>query len=437
MTDPTYANPHRSIRRHLALGLLLVVVVVFGIGGWAVATQISGAVIAPGQIVVSSSLKKVQHPTGGIVGELLVKEGDSVHAGDVLLRLDKTVAEANLAILSNNLDEFEARQARNEAERDGAAELVFDEDLLARAEDPDVARILAGEKKLFDTRRFLRDGRKAQLEERIAQLKEEIHGLEFQLTSKTREIEFIGTELKSVRQLWSDNLVSIQRVTALERDGARLEGEKGLLIANIAQTRGRIVETQLQILQIDQDMRSEVATELADLRAKLSETRERIVTARDQLSRVEIRAPQDGVIHQMAAHTIGGVVGPGEPIMLVVPNNDQLEAEARVAPPFIDQLAVGQPAVVRLSAMAQWETPELAGTVGRISPDIVPPTENGGEGFYSVRITLSPAELARLDGVRLMPGMQLEAFIKTGDRSVLSYLVKPLTDQVARSFRGR
>ncbi|MCB4770664.1 HlyD family type I secretion periplasmic adaptor subunit [Ancylobacter sp. Lp-2] len=437
MTPTPPSNPHRSIRRHLVLGLALAFAVMFGVGGWAVATQISGAVIAPGQLVVYSSLKKVQHPTGGIVGELLVKEGDSVRAGEVVLRLDKTVAEANLAILTNNLDEFEARQARNEAERDGAAELVFASQLLSRAEDPDVARILAGEKKLFETRRFLREGRKAQLEERVAQLREEIRGLEFQLASKTREIDLIGTELASVRQLWSDNLVSIQRVTALERDGARLEGEKGLLIANIAQTKGRIVETQMQVLQIDQDMRSEVATELSDLRARLSETRERIVTAQDQLRRVDIRAPQDGVVHQLAVHTIGGVVGPGEPIMLVVPNNDQLEAEARVPPPFIDQLAVGQPAVVRLTAGAQWETPELNGTVNRISADLVPNPTAGGESYYSVRIALPPAELARLDGLKLVPGMPLEAFIKTGDRTVLSYLVKPLTDQVARSFRGR
>ena len=436
MTSPTLSNPHRSIRRHLALGLLLVLVVVFGIGGWAVATQISGAVIAPGQLVVYSSLKKVQHPTGGIVGELLVKEGDSVRAGDVLLRLDKTVAEANLAILANNLDELQVRQARNEAERDGIAELAFPPQLLSRAEDADVARILTGEAKLFESRRFLREGRKAQLGERIAQLREEIRGLDFQLASKGREIALIGTELKSVRQLWTDNLVSIQRVTALERDGARLEGEQGLLIANIAQTKGRIVETELQILQIDQDMRSEVATELAEIRAKLSETRERIVTAQDQLRRVELRAPQDGVVHQLAVHTIGGVIGPGEPIMLVVPKNDQLEAEARVPPPFIDQLAVGQPAVVRLAAGAQWETPELTGTLSRISADIVPDAHTG-EVFYSVRISLPPEELARLDGMKLVPGMPLEVFIKTGDRTVLSYLVKPLTDQVARSFRGR
>ncbi|MDR6954454.1 HlyD family secretion protein [Ancylobacter sp. 3268] len=436
MTRTAPPSPHRSIRRHLALGLLLVLVVVVGIGGWAAATQISGAVIAPGQLVVYSSLKKVQHPTGGIVGELLVKEGDSVRAGDVLLRLDKTVAEANLAILANNLDELEARQSRNEAERDGISALAFPPQLLSRAEDADIARILTGETKLFESRRFLREGRKAQLSERIAQLKEEIRGLDFQLASKGREIALIGTELKSVRQLWTDNLVSIQRVTALERDAARLEGEQGVLIASIAQTKGRIVETELQILQIDQDMRSEVATELAEIRAKLTETRERIITAQDQLRRIELRAPQDGVVHQLAVHTIGGVIGPGEPIMLVVPNNDQLEAEARVPPPFIDQLAVGQPAVVRLAAGAQWETPELTGTLSRISADIVPDPHTG-EGFYSVRITLPPEELARLDGMKLVPGMPLEVFIKTGDRTVLSYLVKPLSDQVARSFRGR
>src|SRR3954471_18775360 len=308
MTHNIVPAPLRSIRRHLLAGVALVVLLSGGVGGWAATTELAGSVIGPGNFVVETNTKKVQHPTGGVVGELRVRDGDSVKAGDVVVRLDDTVTRANLAIVVKSLDELAARQARLEAERDAANAPSFPAELLARRQDPDVARLIAGEQKLFETRRSARQGQKAQLKERVGQLQEQIQGLDDQIAAKRREIVLIGEELKGVRELWSKNLVPITRVTALERDAARLEGERGSLVSSIAQSKGKITETELQVLQIDQDLRTEVGKELAEIRGKVSELVEKKVTAEDQLKRIDIRAPQDGMVHQSSVHTVGGVI---------------------------------------------------------------------------------------------------------------------------------
>src|SRR3954454_21728343 len=323
MTHNIVSDPRRSTRGHLLAGVTLVVLLAGGVGGWAATTELAGAVIAPGNLVVETKVKKVQHPTGGVVGELRVRDGDEVKAGDVVVRLDDTVTRANLAIVVKSLDELSARQAREEAERDGANAPSFPAELLARRSDAEVARLVAGEQKLFETRRSARQGQKAQLKERIGQLQEQISGLNDQIAAKKREIALIGDELKGVRELWSKNLVQITRVTALERDAARLEGERGSLVSTIAQTKGKITETELQILQIDQDMRTEVGKDLAEIRSKFSELVERKISAEDQLKRIDIRAPQDGFVHQLNVHTVGGVVTQGEPLMVIVPEADE------------------------------------------------------------------------------------------------------------------
>jgi membrane fusion protein, type I secretion system len=230
--------------------------------------------------------------------------------------------------------------------------------------------------------------------------------------------------------------VQIQRVTALERDAARLEGERGQLIASTAQAKGKISEIELQILQIDQDLRSEVAKDLREVQGKIAELVERKVAAEDQLKRIDIRAPQDGMVHQSTVHTVGGVITPGEAIMLIVPEADALTVEAKLAPQDIDQVRVGQTAALRFSAFSQRTTPELDGVVSRVSADLTT-DQRTGAAYYVVRITLSDSEIARLGGLRLVPGMPVEAFIKTGERTVLSYVMKPFTDQINRSFRSR
>jgi HlyD family secretion protein len=426
----------RSIRSHLLGGLAVVALLAGGVGGLAATTELSGAVIAPGSLVVDSNVKKVQHPTGGVVGELRARDGDKVKAGDIVVRLDETITQANLAIVVKSLNELQSRLARLEAERDNVDTVVFPAELLARAGDPELARSMTGERNLFEFRKSARAGQKAQLRERIAQLKEEIQGLTGQVAAKKRETELIGQELEGVRDLWRKNLVQIQRVTALERDAARLEGERGQLIASTAQAKGKISEIELQILQIDQDLRSEVAKDLREVQGKIAELVERKVAAEDQLKRIDIRAPQNGMVHQSTVHTVGGVITPGEAIMLIVPEADALTVEAKLAPQDIDQVRVGQTAALRFSAFSQRTTPELDGVVSRVSADLTT-DQRTGAAYYVVRITLSESELARLEGLRLVPGMPVEAFIRTGERTVLSYVMKPFTDQITRSFRSR
>ena len=425
-----------SLRRHLGLGLGATIVLAGGIGGWAGTAEIAGAVIAPGSLVVNSNVKKVQHPSGGVVGELYVRDGDQVTTGALLVRLDETVTRANLAIVLKSLDEFTARQARLEAERDDDKGPIFPEELLARSLDPAVSRVLAGEGRLFELRRAAREGQKAQLNERILQVEEQIRGLDEQIVAKASEIELINQELEGVRELWRKNLVPITRVTTLEREAARLRGERGALVASIAQAKGKISETQLQILQVDQDLRSEVSKELGEIRAKTSELIEKRITAEDQLKRIDIRAPQDGRVHQLAVHTVGGVINAGEVIMLIVPAGDVLAVEVRIAPHDIDQIRVSQNAVLRFSAFNQRTTPELNGQVERVSPDITQ-DQKTGTSFYTVRITLPDSEIARLSDLKLVPGMPVEAFIQTGERTAISYLIKPISDQLMRSWRER
>jgi HlyD family secretion protein len=427
---------HRSIRRHLLAGCTAVLVLVGGIGGWVTNTEISGAVIAPGQLVVDSNVKKIQHPTGGVVGELRVKDGDRVKEGDVVVRLDETQARANHAIVSKALDELAARQARNEAERDGADKVSFPQDLLARANDSDVVHAITGEQRLFELRRSAREGQKAQLREQAAQLEQQVQGNMEQVAAKDAEISWIQKELKGVNELWKQNLVPFSRVTALERDGARLKGDRGALIATIAQAKGRIAETQLKIFQIDEELRTEVGKELAEMRGKKSELIEKRVAAEDQLKRIDLIAPQDGKVFQRTVHTIGGVIQAGEAIMLIVPDADTLIIEAKVAPQQIDQLYLGQQATLRFVAFNQRTTPELNGEVIRIGADVTQ-EDKKNEAYYSVRIRVSDSELARLEGLKLVAGMPVEAFIQTTPRTVVSYLVKPMHDQIMKAFRER
>jgi len=430
MTTPT----QRSIRRHIVAGIGIVVLLVCGVGGWAAETKLAGAVISSGQLVVDSNVKKVQHPTGGIVSELRVHEGDRVTAGEVLVRLDDTQARATVSILGKELDELTARKARLEAERDDAEEIGFPDELLQRTDDSDVAHVIAGERKLFELRRTARNGQKAQLGERVAQLREEIQGLLGQASAKNKEIALINKELVGVRELRDKNLVPMTRLTALERDAARLEGERSQLIGYSAEAKGKITETELQIIQVDQDLRSDVGKELAEIRAKTVELIEQKVAAEDQLKRIDIRAPQDGRVHELAVHTIGGVIAAGEPIMLIVPDADTLTIEARIAPQDIDQLHPGQLALLRFSAFNQRTTPEIDGEVSLISADLTQ-DQRTGASYYVVHITPDANEIARLGKVKLVPGMPVEAFLQTDERTVLSYLIKPLRDQIMKAFR--
>jgi HlyD family secretion protein len=425
-----------SIRRHILAGSILVGVLVIGLGGWASTAQISGALIAQGSIVVDTNVKKVQHPTGGVVGELFVRDGDHVKTGDVLIRLDETVTRANLAIVNKGLVELYARKARLAAERDGADTMAVPPELAGRLDEPDVKEAFASERKLFDLRHQDRLGQKQQLQERITQLQQQISGLAAQQSAKDKGIALTEQELQGVRDLWQKNLVQLNRLTSLQRDEARLEGERGQIIAQAAEVKGKIAEIQLQIIQVDQDLSSDVAKELRETDSKIGEYVERKVTAEDQLKRTDIRAPQDGIVFQSTANTVGGVIAAGDPIMLIVPESDNLTVEVKVDPKDIDQVQLGQTVVLRFTSFNVRTTPEINGTVSRIAAD-TSTDQRTGQSYYLVRIAMPAQELKRLGDVKLTPGMPVEAFIETGERTMMSYLIKPLHDQLMRAFREK
>lgn len=436
MADARLSPTRRSIRRHMAAGVLVVILLAGGVGGWAATAEISGALIASGALVVDSNVKKVQHPSGGVVGEVRVRDGDRVKEGDVLVRLDETVTRANLAIVSKGLTELYARKARLAAERDKADSVATPKELAGRSHDADAIEALASERKLFELRRAARSGQKAQLRERVAQLMEETAGILAQQESKAQEIALVERELAGVKELWDKKLVQINRLTQLEREATRLGGERGRLVAAAAQAKGKIAEIELQIIQIDQEVSSEVARELREIDGKIGELVERKVTAEDQLRRIDIRAPQDGSVFQSTVHTVGGVINAGEAIMMIVPEADNLMAEAKVEPKDIDRLQVGQQAVLRFASFNQRTTPEIIGEVKRISADAAADPRTG-LSFYTVRIGMTAQEIARLGEVKLTPGMPVEAFVQTGDRTMLSYLMKPLHDQLMRAMREK
>ena len=322
-----------------------------------------------------------------------VRDGDRVKAGDVVVRLDDTITRANLAIVTKGLNELAARKARLEAERDGLTAIKFPTELTDQIKNPDVAAAVASESKLFEARRVSRDNQRSQLRNQISELGEQITGFTAQQEAKQTEIALIQRELEGVRDLFKKNLVQLSRLTQLEREAARLEGERGQFIASIAQSKVKISDTELQIISIDQDLASDVGKELREIDGKIGEFVERKVTAEDQLKRVDIRAPQDGTVFQSAVHTVGGVITAGEPIMLVVPEADNLAVEAKANPAEIDQLQIGQRALLRFTNFNQRTTPEIYGAVTRISADIST-DQRSGASYYTIRVGM-PADRSR------------------------------------------
>jgi HlyD family secretion protein len=418
----------KSLRRHALSGLSVVALLIGGMGGWAYSTNISGAVVSSGQLVVSTTTKKVQHLSGGIVGEIFVKDGSHVKAGDILIRLDPTQTKAELDIVLAALDENAVRRARMDAELSGAKDIAFPSEILARIGDERINNLVKSERTFFEVRRFAREGQKKTLQEQIT-------GFRDQIVGKDKELDWIRQELAGVRGLWEKNLVPFTRVVSLERDAARIAGERGGLVASIAQS-------ELKILQIDEDMRTDVSKDMADIRAKNSELMEKRVAAQDKLDKIEIRAPQDGYVHALQVHTVGGVIAQpntaSEPIMLIVPEHDELVVEAKIKPEDISQVHMGQKAFLRLTSFNQRTTPELKGEVMLVSADIVEAKaaeqQKRETNHYIVRVKISDEAVTKF---KLVPGMPVESYIQTDDRTVLSYLVKPMQDQVMRAFRER
>jgi membrane fusion protein len=430
------ASSHRSLGRHITAVTVLGLALVVGVGGWAMTTELSSAIVASGTVVVENNVKKIQHLTGGIVEDVLVKEGDSVKAGQILIKLDGTTVRANLSIVQNTLAQLYARRARLLAEQLGSDDFTIPEDLsqLISGTSTPGEVLEQSERKLFISRKNALVGMKSQLASRKDQLVDETKGLTVQLTGIEDALKLIGEELTGLDKLYGKGLVSMQRLTELKRDRAQLEGDRGARIAARAQAAGKSSEIDLQILQLDEDRRTENAKELTDVEGKIAEYEDRRVAAMDQLKRTDIRAPLDGRIYQLAVHTVNGVINPGEVLMLVVPGADGLTIEAKIATHDIDQIRVGQPVEVRFSAFNQRTTPIVEAEVVTVAPDLVT-DQRTGMTYYPLRIKPKPESLKGLKGLTLYPGMPAEVFVKIADRTVISYLAKPLTEQIQHTFR--
>ncbi len=426
-----------AITRHLKLGLAAILLLGGTATAWSLAVKLDSAVVTQGTVVVESNVKKVQHPTGGVIGAVNVREGQRVTEGDVVVRLDETATRSALGIVLNELTSTRARVARLTAERLGATRITFPADIVTRAlTDPEAKAVIEGEMQLFASRITTRNGQKAQLSERIGQLRQEIKGLADQQKSLEIQLQVARDELKGLSGLKAKGLTTIPRITALDREIARNDGALGDTVARVSSSRGKIAETELQILQLDKDQASEVAKDLREAETKVGELQERRITAEDQLRRIDIRAPITGLVLQLAVHTVGGVINQTEPLMLIVPESDRLIVEVRIQPQDIDQVHTGQPARVRFTAFNQRTTPELMGTLFRVAGDLTKEQQTG-QSYFTGGIAIEESELRKLNGLKLVPGMPADAFIKTGERTMASYLVKPLSDQMQRSMRER
>jgi HlyD family secretion protein len=398
---------------------------------------LEGAVVASGTVVVENNVSRLQHPVGGVVGAIMVREGQRVREGDVVVRLDETSTRANLQIVVNEMNSVQARLARLRAERDGAAVVAMPAELLERAQrDADVRQAIDSESTLFNARLQTRRGQRGQYEEQIKQLNQEIIGTDAQYRSAQQQLDVAELELSDIRGLYARNLIQRPRMTQLEREVARIRGSLGELVAKTAQLRAKITETELLIIQVGRTLETEVAREIRENETKLNELIERRATADDQLRRVELKAPREGVVHQLQVHTIGGVIAPGAVVMNIVPERESLIVEARVNPQDIDQLYPDQPARVRFPAFNTRTTPELRGQVFRIAADLVK-DEKTGVGYYVIGIKIEDDERARLGSLRLIPGMPAESFIKTSERTLASFLLRPLQEHMNRAFREK
>ncbi len=421
-----------SLKYHVIFSSVVIIALIAGVGGWAATATLSGAIIAPGTFVVERNVKKVQHSYGGIVAELNVRNGDRVEAGQILLKLDATQIGSELEIVKSQLLELKARSARLAAERDGLPAIVYPKDLSAGGTAAEL--VMSGETRLFEENRRSRENQKQQLKLRIEQLNEEITGLTSQKEAKSGERELIKHELAQIRQLHEKKLTAVSRVYAMEREERRLGGEYGGLVAQIARASGQISEINVEIIGIDENTRATAQRELRSIDARLAELQEREVAARDKFQRIDIRAPQTGIVHELTAHTVGGVITPAEQIMLIVPEEDALTVQAKIAPSDVDQVVIGRPAKLRLSAFNQQTTPEIPGHVTQVSADVTTDPKTG-ETYYMSRVEMDQKELRKFGDLKLVPGMPVEVYLSTGDRTALSYLAKPFTDQVSRAFR--
>ncbi len=429
-------TPQYSPRRPLIVGAIALVLLVGGFGTWSAFANIAGAVISGGQIEVDQNRQIVQHPDGGVIGSIAVDEGDFVEAGQILVSLDRTLLETQLSITESQLFEVMARRGRLEAERDGADEIVFDDLLTEAAEDQeDIRGLMDGQSRLMEARRETKAREIDQLSKRRVQISDQIDGIVAQSDALARQLELIAEELAGQQELLERGLAQASRVLALQREDARLAGSLGQLEADKAQAEGRRTEIDIELLKIEAGLREEAIAGLRDLQFRELELREQRLALLEQINRLDIVAPVSGVVYGLTVHAPRAVLRPADPVLFLVPQDRPLVITANVDPVHVDQLFTGQDVTLRFSALDQRRTPELIGELTRISADTFT-DEVSGAPFYKAEVSLSAEERARLDpDVELRPGMPVEVFIRTDDRTPIGYLVKPLADYFARAFR--
>jgi HlyD family type I secretion membrane fusion protein len=415
-------------------GLLLVVFLVAGCGGWAALAKLEGAVVTTGIVKVDQNLKEVQHRDGGIVKTLAVRQGDLVKQGQILATLDEVQIKAELLIVRSQLGEALGRQARLIAERDNLPSIEFPVELSLISASANT--VVLGERRLFAGNKLGRDSQKEQLELSISQTGEEIKGMEARLAAKEEEIQLVGAERDKLTDLFAKKIVEYTRVYSAHRDWARILGERGEITASIARAKVRTSEIRVQVIAVDQNASTEAQRDLRTVDARIAELSERRLAIEDRLSRTEVRAPVTGYINELFAFTIGGVITPAARIATIVPDDAELRFEIRISPTDIDQVREGQSARVRLTAFNRTTTPELKARVVMVSPASAKDPSTGQE-HYIAYAQLTDEALEQIRTMRLVPGMPAEVFVSTQERTAASYLIKPFSDQMNRAFRER
>ena len=435
-TQQSGATDAWSVRKPMIVGVLGLLLLVGGFGTWAVMTQISGAVIAGGQIEVDQNRQVIQHPDGGVVEAILVEEGNTEATGEVLLRLDPTELQSELSIVESQLFELIARRGRLEAERDERDTITFDPLLSETSADrPAVKDLMDGQQRLFEARRASIAQAIEQLDKQQDQISDQITGINAQQRAMDTQLALIEQELVDQQSLYDRGLAQVSRVLSLQREAARMSGTVGELAANEAQARGRITEIDIEILNLQSQRREEAITRLRDIQSNELELRERRRALLERMSRLDVKAPLSGIVYDLRVFARRSVIRPADPVLYIIPQDRPLVINARVDPIDIDKLTIGQEVTLRFSALDQRKTPELTGTVKLISADAFQ-DENTQQSYYRAEIVLSEGEQARLPAdTTLLPGMPVEAFIRTEDRTPLAYLVKPLTDYFTKAFR--
>ena len=433
--DAAGAASRFPARTAQTIGLIALFALVFGFGAWAAFTNIAGAVIAAGEVDVETREQVVQHPDGGVVGEIMVKDGDVVEAGDVLLRFDDTLQRSESIILDGQYWELVARRNRLEAEQFGQDSVDFDPRLIEKAKtDPAIKVIVDGQTSLFDTRIRALNETTEQLRERQAQIARQIEGAEAQATALSRQNELIEQELEGQQRLFDQGLAQLNRLLSLQREQARLQGEVGSLMASIAEFRGKVAEIEIQIVQATTQRQEQAITQVRDIQYQENQVREQLASINEQLSRMEVRAPIAGTVYGSTVFARRAVVSPAQPILYILPSDVEFVFNARIEPIHVDEVYPGQAATLRFSAFNTRTTPEIDGHVVKVSADAIL-DERTGLSYFPVELALNEGEDAKLDGLTLVPGMPVEAYIKTYERTPLNYLVKPMEDYFAKSLR--